>query len=241
MVLEKSIHAMLELLFGQDDGCPKNKQERGHLILNILSNPGVIPVLLLLAGSGIWWFLVTDEKSRKVKILSQLGDEIFRLLAITLGSNALLQFSEVMRAPYQALLLTKEAVFVAVIITGTYNLWKQLPRLLADRALLVALLQLLLLLFLINHLFYYSLYANPTSIALAGLGLLLLFAVTFIAMRNSLMAVMLLVGAIVHFALMNGKSVLYFGLVASPGLIATAGFVFVLIVLVRGKVPSKQI
>ncbi|HRA70516.1 MAG TPA: hypothetical protein PK051_06700, partial [Trichococcus flocculiformis] len=106
-------------------------------------------------------------------------------MALAFGSNALLHFSEVMRAPYQVLLLTKEAVFAAVIITGTYNLWKQLPKLLADRSLLDALLQLLLLLFSINHLFYYSLYENPTSIGLAGLGLLLLLAVTFIAMRNS--------------------------------------------------------
>ena len=142
----------------------QNAQERGHPILNLLSNPAVIPVLLLLAGSGIWWLLATGEKSRKMKILSQLGDEIFRLLAIAFGSNALLNFSEVMRAPYQALLLTKESVFVAVIITGTYNLWKQLPKLLADRSLLVALSQLILLLFSINHLFYYSLYDNPTSI-----------------------------------------------------------------------------
>ena len=201
----------------------------------------VIPVLLLLAGSGSWWLLTTLEKTRRAKQLSKLSDELFRLLALAFGSNALLHFSEVMRAPYQVLLLTKEAVFAAVIITGTYNLWKQLPKLLADRSLLDALLQLLLLLFSINHLFYYSLYENPTSIGLAGLGLLLLLAVTFIAMRNSRLAVMLLIGAIVHFALMNGKSVLYFGLVVTPELILAAVSAFILIVLVRGKVPSKQI
>jgi hypothetical protein len=232
---------MLETLVGQDDCCPKNTQERGHPILNILSNPVIIPVLLLLAGSGIWWFLATLDKKRKAKLLSKLSDELFRLLALAFASNALLHFSEVMRAPYQALLLTKEAVFVAVIITGTYNLWKQLPKLLTDQSLLVALLQLFLLLFSINHLFYYSLYENPTSIGLAGLSLLLLFAVTFIAKRNSLLAVMLLIGAIVHFALMNGKSILYFGLVVTPELILVSAFAFILIVLVRGKVPSKQI
>jgi len=232
---------MLETLVGQDDCCPKNTQERGHPILNILSNPVTIPVLLLLAGSGIWWFLATLDKKRKAKLLSKLSDELFRLLALAFASNALLHFSEVLRAPYQVLLLTKEAVFVAVIITGTYNLWKHLPKLLADRLLLVALLQLFLLLFSINHLFYYSLYENPTSIGLAGLSVLLLLAVTFAEMRNSTLAVLLLVGAIVHFTLMNGSSVLYFGLVVTPELIAAAVFAFVCIILVRGKVPSKQI
>lgn len=219
----------------------QNAQERGHPILNLLSNPAVIPVLLLLEGSGIWWFLATGEKSRKMKILSQLGDEIFRLLAIAFGSNALLHFSEVLRAPYQVLLLTKESVFVAVIITGTYNLWKHLPKLLADRSMVVALSQLILLLFSINHLFYYSLYDSPTSIGLATLSVLLLLAVTFAELRNSTLAVLLLVGAIVHFTLMNGSSVLYFGLVVTPELIVAAVFAFVCIILVRGKVPSKQI
>ncbi|WP_319467131.1 hypothetical protein [uncultured Trichococcus sp.] len=240
-MLEKSIHAMLELLFGQDDFCSKHTQEWGHPILKILSNPVVIPILLLLAGSGIWWLLTNLEKTRKAKLLSKLSDELFRLLALAFGSNALLHFSEVLRAPYQALLLTKEAVFVAVIITGTYNLWKQLPKLLADRALLVALLQLLLLLLSINHLFYYSLYENPTSIGLAGLGLLLLLAVTFIPMRHSRLAGMLVSGAIAHFALMNGKSILYFGLVVMPELILASVFAFILVFLVRGKVSSKQI
>lgn len=241
MVIEEKIHVMLELLFGQDDFCPKNTQERGHSILNILSNPLVMPVLLLLAGSGIWWLLTTIEKTRKAKLLSKLSDEIFRLLAVAFGCNALLHFSEVMRAPYQALLLTKEAVFVAVIITGIYNLWRQLPKLLADRSLLDAFLQLLLLLFSINHLFYYSIYENPTSIGLAGLSLLLLFAVTFIDMGNSRLAVMLLIGAFVHFALMIGKSILYFGLVVTPELVLASVSAFIFIVLVRGKVPSKQI
>ena len=201
----------------------------------------VIPVLLLLAGSGSWWLLTTLEKTRRAKLLSKLSDELFRLLALAFGSNALLHFSEVMRAPYQVLLLTKEAVFAAVIITGTYNLWKQLPKLLADRSLLVALSQLILLLFSINHLFYYSLYDNPNSIGLATLSVLLLLAVTFAEMRNSTLAVLLLVGAIVHFTLMDGSSVLYFGLVVTPELIAAAVFAFVCIILVRGKVPSKQI
>nr|WP_319216807.1 hypothetical protein [uncultured Trichococcus sp.] len=217
------------------------KLERGHHILNILSNPVVIPVLLLLAGAGSWWLLTTIEKKQKAKLLSKLSDELFRLLTVAFGSNALLHFSEVLHAPYQALLLTKEAVFVAVIIIGTYNLWKQLPKLLEDRALLVALLQLLLLLLSINHLFYYSLYENPTSIGLAGLGLLLLLAVTFIPMRHSRVAGMLVSGAIAHFALMNGKSILYFGLVVMPELILAAASAFIFIVLVRGNVPSKQI
>mgnify|MGYP007126020924 FL=1 len=82
---------------------------------------------------------------------------------------------------------------------------------------------------------------QPNSVGLAGLDLLLLLVVTFIAMRNSLLAVMLRIGAIVHFALMNGKSVLYFGLVVTPELILAAVSAFILIVLVRGKVPSKQI
>lgn len=241
MVLEKSIHAMLELLFGQDDFCSKHTQEWGHPILKILSNPVVIPILLLLAGSGSWWLLTNLEKTRKAKLLSKLSDELFRLLVVAFGSNALLHFSEVLRAPYQALLLTKEAVFVAVIIIGTYNLWKQLPKLLADRALLVALSQLILLLFSVNHLFYYSLYENPTSIGLAVLGLLLLLAVTFIPMRHSRLAGMLVSGAIVHFALMNGKSILYFGLVVTPELILASVFAFILVFLVRGKVSSKQI
>nr|WP_321292049.1 hypothetical protein [uncultured Trichococcus sp.] len=240
-MLEEKIHAMLELLFGQDDFCSKHTQEWGHPILKILSNPVVIPILLLLAGSGIWWLLTNLEKTRKAKLLSKLSDELFRLLVVAFGSNALLHFSEVLRAPYQALLLTKEAVFVAVIITGTFNVWKQLPKLLEDRALLVALLQLLLLLLSINHLFYYSLYENPTSIGLAGSGLLLLLAVTFIPMRHSRLAGMLVSGAIAHFALMNGKSILYFGLVVMPELILAAVSAFILVFLVRGKVSSKQI
>ncbi|HRA70920.1 MAG TPA: hypothetical protein PK051_08745, partial [Trichococcus flocculiformis] len=59
--------------------------------------------------------------------------------------------------------------------------------------------------------------------------------------RAMVIVVMLLIGAIVHFALMNGKSVLYFGLVVTPELILAAVSAFILIVLVRGKVPSKQI
>lgn len=98
-MLGKSIRAMFELLFGQDDFCSKYTQEWGHPILSILSNPVVIPVLLLLAGSGSWWLLTTLEKTRKAKLLSKLSDELFRLFALAFGSNALLHFSEVMRAP----------------------------------------------------------------------------------------------------------------------------------------------
>lgn len=239
-MLEKKIHAMLEVLIWLESCCQKN-QERGCPIINILSNPVVIPVLLLLLGSAIWWFLATLDKKQKVKMLSKFSDELFRLLALAFISNALFHFSEVMRAPYQALLLTKEAVFVAVIITGIYNLWKQLPKLLVNRALLVALLQLLLLQFSVNHLFYYNLYESPTSVGLAALSLLLLFAVTFITMRTSMLGILLLSGAIVHFLLMDGKSVLYFGLVVTPELILAFAFAFVSIILLRGKIPSKQI
>lgn len=99
----------------------------------------------MIIGSGIWWLLSTSERSLKLKILSKFSDEIFRFLLIAFVSNVLFHLSDVLQAPYQALLLTKEPIFLAVVITVTYNLWELLPKIVGKPALLVSVLQFILL------------------------------------------------------------------------------------------------
>ena len=194
----------------------------------------------MISGSGIWWLLSTSERSLKLKILSKFSDEIFRFLLIAFVSNVLFHLSDVLQAPYQALLLTKEPIFLAVVITVTYNLWELLPKIVGKPALLVSVLQFIFLQFSLNHLFYYSLYNSSKLLALASLNIILLITITFIKLQNWQQMGLILGSAIGNLVLMNGSRVLYFGFVITPELLVTTTFLFIIIFVRRGQL-SKQI
>ena len=194
----------------------------------------------MIIGSGIWWLLSTSERSLKLKILSKFSDEIFRFLLIAFVSNVLFHLSDVLQAPYQALLLTKEPIFLAVVITATYNLWELLPKIVGKPALLVSVLQFIFLQFSLNHLFYYSLYNSSKLLALASLNIILLITITFIKLQNWQQMGLILGSAIGNLVLMNGSRVLYFGFVFTPELLVTTTFLFIIIIFVRRKQLSKQ-
>lgn len=194
----------------------------------------------MIIGSGIWWLLSTSERSLKLKILSKFSDEIFRFLLIAFVSNVLFHLSDVLQAPYQALLLTKEPIFLAVVITVTYNLWELLPKIVGKPALLVSVLQFIFLQFSLNHLFYYSLYNSSKLLALASLNIILLITITFIKLQNWQQMGLILGSAIGNLVLMNGSRVLYFGFVFTPELLVTTTFLFIIIIFVRRKQLSKQ-
>lgn len=194
----------------------------------------------MIIGSGIWWLLSTSERSLKLKILSKFSDEIFRFLLIAFVSNVLFHLSDVLQAPYQALLLTKEPIFLAVVITVTYNLWELLPKIVGKPALLVSVLQFIFLQFSLNHLFYYSLYNSSKLLALASLNIILLITTTFIKLQNWQQMGLILGSAIGNLVLMNGSRVLYFGFVFTPELLVTTTFLFIIIIFVRRKQLSKQ-
>ena len=194
----------------------------------------------MIIGSGIWWLLSTSERSLKLKILSKFSDEIFRFLLIAFVSNVLFHLSDVLQAPYQALLLTKEPIFLAVVITVTYNLWELLPKIVGKPALLVSVLQFIFLQFSLNHLFYYSLYNSSKLHALASLNIILLITITFIKLQNWQQMGLILGSAIGNLVLMNGSRVLYFGFVFTPELLVTTTFLFIIIIFVRRKQLSKQ-
>lgn len=192
-------------------------------------------------GAGLWWLLSASERPLKLKILSQFSDEVFRFLLIAFVSNILFHLSDVLKTPYQALLLTKGPIFIAVIITVAYNLWHLLPILISKRALLVSVLQFIFLQFSLNHLFYYSFYNSSKLLALASLNILLLITVTFIKLQNWQQMGLILGSAIGNLVFMNGSSVLYFGLVITPELLVTTIFLFIIIILLRRGQLSKQI
>lgn len=195
----------------------------------------------MISGSGIWWLLSTSERSLKLKILSKFSDEIFRFLLIAFVSNVLFHLSDVLQAPYQALLLTKEPIFLAVVITVTYNLWELLPKIVGKPALLVSVLQFIFLQFSLNHLFYYSLYNSSKLLTLASLNIILLITITFIKLQNWQQMGLILGSAIGNLVLMNGSRVLYFGFVFTPELLVTTTFLFIIIIFFRRGQLSKQI
>lgn len=124
-----------------------------------------------------------------------------------------------------------------------YSFYRYLKNDKTEQKILGAIFQLVSLVGIINHMYYYFLYKSPLMIGLILLfsGLLLLSSATLLRGDSWIMASGLL-GTIFHLLITRSQSVLYFGFVVTPELLVFIAieWIIVLVVLLRRQKQSKR-
>lgn len=148
-------------------------------MLNLLSNPFFVSLLLISIGSGLWWNLSPATTSKKKNHLHLFVDNVFYFLLIAFVLNGVTHISEILELPYRALILSTKEVSLSFLLVLTYRAFRYLKQERAGHETLLSVFQLIFLIGLINHSYYYYLYKSPLTIGLILLfsGLLLFFSI----------------------------------------------------------------
>ena len=211
-------------------------------MLNLLSNPVFVPLLLISIGSGLWWILSPVTTSEKKKQLNLIVDNVFYFLFIAFILNGLAHISEIIELPYRALILSTNAVSLSFILVLTYRAIRYLIQERENHETLVSVFQLISLIGLVNHIYYYYLYKSTLTVGLIVLfsGLLLFFSI--VPLKGNRWMYVSLLGLVLHLILTRKQAILYFGFIVTPELIALTAIEWslLLVLLLRRQKQSER-
>jgi hypothetical protein len=212
-------------------------------VLNLFSNPVFIPLLLVSIGIGLWWLLTSLTVSEKKETLNRFVDKVVYFLVIAFVGNGFVHFFEIIALPYRALIVSTTALSISFLLVLAYSSYRYLRNDGIKQKILVAIFQLISLLGIINHIYYYFLYKSPLMVGLIILfsGLLLLSS-TITLRGDSWIIASGLLGTAFHLLITRSQSVLYFGFVVTPELLGFIAFewIIVLVLLLRRQKQSKR-
>lgn len=190
-------------------------------MLKIVSIP-LFQVGLLFIATTIIWFLVTDEENPlKKKVFDFITDALYYLIITSLGVNVFLNFSDVLSEPYQAIIISSEASWLAFILVSSYLLYREKKK---DRNFTITTqnyidqtVNYLLILALANHLFYYYKYQSLQSvifIVIYFLSYLLKDKITDLRRNEILLTVLALAHGVMMYLFSN--IIIYYQIVFYP-------------------------
>ncbi|MCA9765202.1 MAG: hypothetical protein KC455_02165 [Carnobacterium sp.] len=212
-------------------------------MLNLFSNPVFVPLLLVSTGIGLWWLLTSLAVNEKKETLNRFVDKVVYFLVIAFVGNGFVHFFEIIALPYRALILSTTAISASFLLVLAYSSYRFLKKEKIEQKIVVAIFQLVSLLGIINHIYYYFLYKSPLMVGLILLfsGLLLLSSTIPLGGDSWIIAGGLL-GTIFHLLITRSQSVLYFGFVVTPELLGFIAieWIVVLVLLLRRQKQSKR-
>lgn len=219
----------------------------GFILSKIVSIPLFQVGVLFIVTSAIWFFMTDKSTPFKKKIFDFITDGLYYSILSTLALNVFFNFKEVIQEPYQAIIFSSQASWMALILVSIYLVYREITKTpaisnKASEQYIDHILNFFLLLALANHLFYYYKYRNIHSV---------IFVVVYFifyllkdrfnnSSRNELTLVLL---AILHGLIMFNfsKIIIYYQLAFYPyQIISLLLIASLLIFYFRRNLSSKQ-
>lgn len=183
----------------------------------IIQNPFFQVIVLFFVSSAVWYFLTTTKRPVKRKAFDVVTDAAYYFIFSILGLNLLLNFKAVLQQPYRILVFSSTVSFLAALLALGLLFYKYHESIPKNKDVMDSILDDLLILGLLNHLFYYYKYQDILSVVLV----VTYFLVYFFKMKWThpyKVEYLLLVLALVHglFLYGFGRVVIYYQIVFYP-------------------------
>lgn len=201
--------------------------------------------ILFVMSSVIWYFITDLENKFKKRVFDFISDGLYYFLLTSFILNIIFNFSEVLKEPYRAILISSQSFWLALLIVSFYLVYREKKKASFTEYKQVYINQTVnffLLIGLANHLFYYYKYPSLQSV----LFILIYFAFFLLKDRirnpqkNEFILILLaLVHAVILFFF--GKIVIYYHIAFYPYQIISLFLVASsLVFYLRRGLPSKQ-